>query len=669
MTTPYVARGCRSVGIDLGTTYSALSYLNDKLIPMVAPVGDGSPVMPSAVFFDDEDVAVGQFALQQSKSKADRLVQYIKEQIGQRWRATFQGIEHTPETISAIILGELLKRAGTKIGPIDSAVITVPACFTERQRKSTQQAGELAKLKVLGTLNEPMAAALMFGRMFQLDAEKDPTLRTDKPQHIAVYDLGGGTFDVTIIRVTPDAMQELTTNGDRQLGGKDWDQCLFDHVAAEWQRTCGVDVLADPQAKQNLLLACERTKRELGERSHVELRATVSSRECVIDITRETFESLTAHLVESTRLTLESAMHDAGLTWQTLNRVVLVGGSTFLPSVRRMLEQANGRKPDTRVHPMTAVAQGAALYAYLLETGAAHRELVQLVGHDSVPNEPPPPPVVTIPDTTPRESSPLVATGGCFEPAVDSKTSSTSERSPSPVAPVRESSPTPPAIVPPVIATSPPARPAIAPVEPVRSPTPSKAATKLQPQSPASPAVRADHENASSPRAVPATPSAESPGLSANTPKPPAIPSPQVTFVTASGFGVAVIHGKAPKNTVLIPKNTPVPTERTKTYYTADQTDEQTVIPIHVTQGDSENVKLVEQLGTVLIEGLPPGEPPGQQVRVTFQLDAQGRLQVEAVYANTEQKVRATLEVAGCLHPDEMQQHRAALARKGLVEE
>ena len=668
MTTPYVARGCRSVGIDLGTTYSALSYLNDKLIPMVAPVGDGSPVMPSAVFFDDEDVAVGQFALQQSKAKADRLVQYIKEQIGQRWRATFQGIEHTPETISAIILGELLKRAGTKIGPIDSAVITVPACFTERQRKSTQQAGELAKLKVLGTLNEPMAAALMFGRMFQLDAEQDPTLRTDKPQHIAVYDLGGGTFDVTIIRVTPHAMQELTTNGDRQLGGKDWDQCLFDHVAVEWQRTCGVDVLADPQAKQNLLLACERTKRELGEKSHVELRVTVSGRECVIDITRETFESLTAHLVESTRLTLESAMHDAGLTWQTLDRVVLVGGSTFLPSVRRMLEQAHGRKPDTRVHPMTAVAQGAALYAYLLETGAAHRELVQLVGHDPVPNELPPPPIVTILDTTPRESSPLGATGGCFVPPVNSK--NTGEREyPSPVAPMRETSPTPPVIVPPAIATSPPAQPVITPVDPIRSPTPSKATTSTPSQLKPSPRELTGSGHRSAERPDYGSPAAPPAGPLETTPKPPAIPSPQVTFVTASGFGVAVTHGNAPKNTVLIPKNTPVPTERTKTYYTADQTDEHTVIPIHVTQGDSENVKLVEQLGTVLIEGLPPGEPPGQQVHVTLQLDAQGRLQVQAAYANTGQKVRATLEVAGCLRPDEMQQHRAALARKGLVEE
>ena len=311
MTTPQRVSSNRTVGIDLGTTYSALAYLNDKLIPMVAPVGDGSPVMPSAVFFDDDDVAVGQFALQQSKARADRLVQYIKGQIGQRWRATFQGIEHTPETISAIILSELLRRAEAKTGPIDCAVITVPACFTERQRKATQQAGELANLKVLGTLNEPMAAALMFGRLFQMDAAKDPTLLTDGPQHIAVYDLGGGTFDVTIIRVTPEAMQELTTNGDRQLGGKDWDQCLFDHVAAEWRRTFGVDVAADPQAKQDLILACELTKRQLGEKSHVEVRVTVSGCECVVDITREKFESLTSHLVESTRLTLLEVAHSS----------------------------------------------------------------------------------------------------------------------------------------------------------------------------------------------------------------------------------------------------------------------------------------------------------------------------------------------------------------------
>ena len=612
MTTPQTLRGSRSVGIDLGTTYSALAFLNDKLIPMVAPVGDGSPVMPSAVFFDDEDVVVGQFALQQSKANANRLVQYIKEKIGQRWRATFQGIEHTPETISAIILGELLRRAAVKTGPVDSAVITVPACFTERQRKSTQQAGELANLRVLGTLNEPMAAALMFGRMFQLDAEKDPALRTDKPQHIAVYDLGGGTFDVTIIRVTPDAMQELTTNGDRRLGGKDWDQCLFDFVADEWQRTCGVEVKNDSQAGQDLTLACERTKRELGEKSHVELHATVSGRECVIDITREKFESLTAHLIESTRLTLESAMHDAGLTWQTLDRVVLVGGSTFLPSVRRMLEQTHGRKPDTRVHPMTAVAQGAALYAHLLETGAAHRELVQLVGHD--PN---------VSDPATQNAVPTMA-----------------------------ASPEPPVVIPAKTAKPPVTQPVIATAASNQSPTSSASV----PQNPTrSPTARVG---------CAATPSDEPQSV-----KKPTAPAPQVTFVTASGFGVAVTHGDTPKNTVLIPKNTPVPTRRTKTYYTSARTDEKTVIPINVTQGDSEKVTLVEQLGTVLIEGMPAGEPSGQQIHVTFQLDPQGRLQVHAVYVNTGQKVQATLEVAGCLRPDEMQKHRAILTQKGLVEE
>jgi molecular chaperone DnaK len=506
MTNPQ-ARASRSVGIDLGTTYSAVAYLNDKLIPMVAPVGDGSPVMPSAVFFDDEDVVVGQFALQQSKAMADRLVQFIKEQIGQRWRATFQGIEHTPETISAIILGELLKRAATRIGPTESAVITVPACFTERQRKSTQQAGELAKLKVLGTLNEPMAAALMFGRLFQLDAEKDPSLRKDGPQHIAVYDLGGGTFDVTIIRVTPESMQELTTNGDRKLGGKDWDQCLFDYIADQWRKTDGVDVGADPQARQDLILACERAKRELGEQSHSQVRVTVGEKDRVIDVSRDTFEGLTSHLVQSTRLTLEQALQDAGLTWQTLNRVVLVGGSTFLPAVRRMLEEAHGVKPDTRVHPMTAVAQGAALYAHLLETGAAHRDLIQLVGHDSTPPEPATSPVVVVSTPAPVKAQPAPEAA-------------------SPPAAVATQSTSVPA---PAVAAE--AHPQIRQPEPVLPPVP-------RPCDKAIPV----------PKPVPNT-----------EPKPPAVAAPQVTFVTASGFGVAVTYGGASKNTVLIPRNTTVP--------------------------------------------------------------------------------------------------------------
>ena len=300
-------------------------------------------------------------------------------------------------------------------------------------------------------------------------------------------------------------------------------------------------------------------------------------------------------------------MQDANLTWQSLDRIVLVGGSTFLPAVRRMLEQAHGRKPDTRVHPMTAVAQGAALYAHLLETGTAHRELIQLVGHGPASEQPSESSAVTVPTVTPNEVT---------------------------------------------------ARPA---PEPSRSAVLTTGTKNSTPQPRSSLAMPTEGTNASASTAA----ATKSP----SPPKPPVVPSPQVTFVTASGFGVAVMQGNSPKNTILIPKNTPVPTECTKKYYTVAKTDDHTVIPINVTQGDSEKVALVEPLGTVLIEGLPPGEPPGQEIRVTFQLDAQGRLQVQAVYVNTGQSVRATLEVAGCLHKDEVQKYRAALLEKGLVNE
>jgi molecular chaperone DnaK len=346
------------VGIDLGTTYSSLAYMDEQLTPRVVADSSGQSVMPSVIFFDEEEVVVGDLALQQAKLNADRAVQFIKVHMGDNWRREIDGHVHTPESISAIILGQLLREATPQIGPIQTAVITVPAYFTEKRRRATQQAGEIAGLQVIGTLNEPMAATLAYGLH-----------RTEREQIAVVYDLGGGTFDVTVVRITPGELQELATRGNRQLGGRDWDQVLVDHVANSFAQHHGASLLEDAQAMQDLRLECERAKRRLSRMAKTAIRVQAQGRDHAVDVTRQEFESLTAHLVRTTKLTTEVALEDAQLTWQQVSRVVLVGGSTHMPAVRAMLEQVSGKAPDIAVNPVIAVALGAAMYGYLLESG------------------------------------------------------------------------------------------------------------------------------------------------------------------------------------------------------------------------------------------------------------------------------------------------------------
>jgi molecular chaperone DnaK len=353
-----------SVGIDLGTTYSSLAYVDAQGVPRVVADSTGQTVLPSVVFFDDEEIIVGDIAWQQAKLRPDRVVQFIKVHMGDPWRREFRGRAYTPESISAIILGQLIKEAAPEIGPIRRAVITVPAYFTEKRRRATQQAGEIAGLEVLGTLDEPMAAALAYGLQ-----------RTDHEQRVVVYDLGGGTFDVTVLRISPDELEEVAIRGNRQLGGRDWDQVLIDFVADGFQKVHRQDLRAAPQAMQELLLECEQAKRRLSRMAKTLIRAHAFGCEHTVELTREQFEAMTAPLLQATKLTTETALADAKLTWQSVSRVVLVGGSTLMPAVRRMLSRASGREPETSLNPVLAVALGAAVYVHLLETGQPFRAL------------------------------------------------------------------------------------------------------------------------------------------------------------------------------------------------------------------------------------------------------------------------------------------------------
>lgn len=353
-----IQRGCESVGIDLGTTYSALAYIDPQGTPRIVSDSSGQNVIPSVIYFDDAGIIVGDLALQQAKVSADRVAQFIKVRMGDEWNYEFRGQTHTPESLSAIILKHLINEAEPQIGPISRAVITVPAYFTERRRKATQQAGEIAGLQVTGTLNEPMAATLAYG-----------LFRTETEQNVVVYDLGGGTFDVTVVRISPNEICELATCGNRQLGGRDWDNVIVDMIAEDFQAVYGFDPRDDLQAAQDLVIECERASCNLSRVAKVTVRVQAGGQAHVMEIISAAFEERTADLLQATRLTTEMALEDAGLEWSDISRIVPVGGSTLMPSVRRMLTRVSGMTLDVGVNPVMAVSLGAAIYAQIVESG------------------------------------------------------------------------------------------------------------------------------------------------------------------------------------------------------------------------------------------------------------------------------------------------------------
>ena len=561
-------RSGESVGIDLGTTYSSLAYLDAQLVPRVIADSSGQMAVPSVVFFDDAGVVVGDLALQQSRVAADRVAQFVKVHMGDDWKAEFLGHVYTPESLSALILRHLVREAEPQIGPISSAVITVPAYFTERRRRATEQAGKIAGLEVIGTLNEPMAATLSYGLYRSSDAQK-----------VVVYDLGGGTFDVTVVQITPEEIRELATCGDRQLGGRDWDQKLFDFLVDGFQQVHGVDVRADALAVQELLLECERAKRNLSRVAQVSLRVHADGKTHVFQISREQFETLTAALVLRTRLTTEMVLEDAGLQWQDISRVVLVGGSTLMPAVRRMLEQVAGFPPDTGVHPVTAVAQGAAIYAHLLEAGHAPKAIHQATAAEPSPPDDAPAACDERSDETPSTQDAAAS----FRIVLDDDTEDS-------------------------------------------------AAGQT--------AEEREQDNGRADRAE---------------------PLPQVRFVTAHGVGIRTRKGGVWRNTILIPKNSPVPAEATKRFVTTSTGVGSSFISILVTQGDSANSELAEVLGQGRIEGFPRYDPPGQPVDVMMQFDAFGRLHIRALYVRTGQEMLLNLDIPGGLKPEEVERQREHL--------
>lgn len=350
-----------AVGIDLGTTYSVVASLDDQGRPRSIVNGEGDLLTPSVVLFEGDQVIVGREAMKAMGVDAHQVADCPKRYLGRRaYPRTLHGEEWPPEALEAWILDKLRRDAGRSVGNFRHAVITVPAYFDEVRRKATQDAGYMAGLEVLDIINEPTAAAVAFG---MAEGFLDEQAHAKQPLNVLVYDLGGGTFDVTVMRLNGGDFQTLSTDGDFQLGGKDWDQRMVDFVAAEFMKRYKVDPRDDLSTNARIWRECEEAKRTLTLRTKATIAADHKGDWLRVEITRAEFESMTRDLLERTTFTCREAIAAAGLTWDQIDRVLLVGGSTRMPQVKQMLADLSGKAPDDSISPDEAVAHGAAIRA------------------------------------------------------------------------------------------------------------------------------------------------------------------------------------------------------------------------------------------------------------------------------------------------------------------
>lgn len=367
-----MAKRTKAVGIDLGTTYSAMAYVDESGHSALLVNEEGDILTPSVVLFEDDATIVGKEAKKVAVLKADRVAVCVKRDMGKPvYSKAIAGRHLPPEVIQSYILRKLKADITRSIGPDFAAVITVPAYFDEPRRKATYDAGQMAGLNVLDIVNEPTAAALAFGeKLGYLTKYGAPKER----MNVVVYDLGGGTFDVTLIDMAAGNLRTICTDGDVQLGGHDWDMRLVDFFAERFANEHGIDPRNSPESFQRILYDCEQLKHTLSARNRTKLRVDFQGKTSQIEVTREDFEGHTADLLERTRFTTRNLVQTAHLDWSQIKRVLLTGGSTRMPAVLKMIEDLTHLPPDHSVNPDEAVARGAAIYAnYLLaakgETG------------------------------------------------------------------------------------------------------------------------------------------------------------------------------------------------------------------------------------------------------------------------------------------------------------
>jgi molecular chaperone DnaK len=353
----------RAVGIDLGTTNSVVSVLEGG-DPVVITNAEGARTTPSVVAFaKNGEVLVGEVAKRQAVTNVDRTIRSVKRHMGTNWTTDIDGKAYTPQEISARVLMKLKRDAEAYLGDtVSDAVITVPAYFNDSQRQATKEAGEIAGLNVLRIINEPTSAALAYG----LD-------KGDKEQTILVFDLGGGTFDVSLLEIGDGVVEVKATSGDNNLGGDDWDDKVVEWLVTNFKNAHGVDLSKDKMAMQRLREAAEKAKIELSSsmQTSINLPYITASAEGPLHLeetlTRAQFEQMTSDLLDRTKSPVEAVIKDAGIKVADIDQVVLVGGSTRMPAVAEVVKKITGKDPNKGVNPDEVVAIGAALQAGVLK--------------------------------------------------------------------------------------------------------------------------------------------------------------------------------------------------------------------------------------------------------------------------------------------------------------
>ena len=348
------------IGIDLGTTNSCVAVLEGGE-PVVIPNSEGARTTPSVVAFKDNERIVGNAAKRQAITNPDRTVSSIKREMGSSYKKHIDGKDYTPQEISAMILQKLKSDAEAYLGEkVTQAVITVPAYFSDSQRQATKDAGRIAGLEVLRIINEPTAAALAYG----MDKETN--------QKILVYDLGGGTFDVSILEIGDGVFEVLATNGNNRLGGDDFDQRIMDYIVSEFKKSNGIDLSGDRMAMQRLKEAAEKAKIELSSMVQTNINLpfitadSTGPKHLDMTLTRAKFNDMTADLIDKTKECMHIAMKDAGLTNADIDKVILVGGSTRIPAVQEAVKAITGKDPFKGINPDECVAIGAAIQGGVL---------------------------------------------------------------------------------------------------------------------------------------------------------------------------------------------------------------------------------------------------------------------------------------------------------------
>lgn len=351
----------RAVGIDLGTTYSVAAWVDRSDRSAVIANSDGDILTPSTIVFEEHEIIVGKQASKLGVMKTDRLAECVKRDMGNPiYSRAIDGEYLPPEVIQACLLKKIREDITEKIGPDFGVVITVPAFFDDSRRRATAIAGEIAGLRLLDIVNEPMAGALAFGEHIGALQALPPAPEDLK---VLVYDLGGGTFDVTVLEINQGGFRTLATDGDVHLGGRDWDMRLADMASEQFAKRFREDPRDNPVSRQRLLAEVEQAKRTLSARQRARVRIDHAGSSLEVELKRDAFEERTADLLERTAHTTRELLVTAGLEWKDVSRVLLVGGATRMPMISQMLSGLSGITPDYVVSPDEAVARGAAIYA------------------------------------------------------------------------------------------------------------------------------------------------------------------------------------------------------------------------------------------------------------------------------------------------------------------